>query len=354
MVARIETGTAWELVLSTLHVADRRRERPFDNQRAWRARARTVSRETRATLRRLGFHAVINLLGVVADLSGGRQASDFLSDLSHRPPADLAAYAIGFHRRIFRELTPPEVIAAALAGDRAARQEVLRTSYPDEPDWQATVRFLTSRSAADVGAQIRDALMDWHLHAFSEVERDVGEAQRRQRKNLVDEREAWTLHALMAKLLPGFTFTPAPTVNVVSFVPDAVIRPASVFLDHAQDYIAVFPIRDASEDPSEPPAQLVRVANALGDELRLRALKLIAQRPRGLADLANELGVPRTSLSYHIGVLRRAGLVTTGVEDGRWGRLRLADGGVDDVPRLFRDFLTSTGIQLSAPGTEGG
>jgi DNA-binding transcriptional ArsR family regulator len=73
----------------------------------------------------------------------------------------------------------------------------------------------------------------------------------------------------------------------------------------------VFPassiVREAR--PRIPPAQLVGVLRALGDDTRLRALRLIAERPRSTQELAPLVGVTEAGLSKQLRVLTEAGLL---------------------------------------------
>lgn len=73
----------------------------------------------------------------------------------------------------------------------------------------------------------------------------------------------------------------------------------------------VFPassiVREAR--PRIPPAQLVSVLRALADDTRLRALRLIAERPRSTQELAPLVGVTEAARSKHLRVLAEAGLL---------------------------------------------
>jgi DNA-binding transcriptional ArsR family regulator len=73
----------------------------------------------------------------------------------------------------------------------------------------------------------------------------------------------------------------------------------------------VFPassiVREAR--PRIPPAQLVGVLRALADDTRLRALRLIAERPRSTQELAPLVGVTEAALSKHLRVLAEVGLL---------------------------------------------
>jgi ArsR family transcriptional regulator len=78
----------------------------------------------------------------------------------------------------------------------------------------------------------------------------------------------------------------------------------------------------------------VQVLGALGDPIRLRILDLLGAGERCVCDLQETVGIAPNLLSYHLRVLREAGLVTTS-RRGRWIDYRL----VEDASRLVGDAL---------------
>jgi DNA-binding transcriptional ArsR family regulator len=72
--------------------------------------------------------------------------------------------------------------------------------------------------------------------------------------------------------------------------------------------VYIYPI--ATAPPSDvPPPELVRFYKALGDETRLRLLRLLAGREMYLQELARALGVSHVTVIHHITLLRAAQLV---------------------------------------------
>ncbi len=65
---------------------------------------------------------------------------------------------------------------------------------------------------------------------------------------------------------------------------------------------------------------------ALGDPVRLRIVRVLADGGRCVCDLRDEVPVAANLLSYHLRVLRDAGLVTA-TRRGRWVDYRLAADG---------------------------
>lgn len=73
---------------------------------------------------------------------------------------------------------------------------------------------------------------------------------------------------------------------------------------------------------------------ALSDPIRLRILDVLGSKQQCVCDLRETIGVAPNLLSYHLRVLREAGLVEAS-RRGRWVDYRLAD----DAPRLMNDAL---------------
>lgn len=335
---RIVPSTAAELLLSVLHLSDPVAKKRFGEAEWWQKRGKQAGVGATRPLQGLGQLGAINLLGLAFDAPDGVDASGLLAYLETLPPAEIVMTAAGVYRRTMRRQTNGDVMRAAVLGDRRAQAEFKETTI-DMPEWQRVVAFLVGRPAEETGSQVVAALRRWHEVAFSEREAEIARAQAECAASLHEIRPTWTVDALIAQVLPGVDYVPAAGIAEVAFVPDVVIRPGLVFLDHRMMSIASFPVASAEEGPDQPPEQLVRLGKALGDELRLRALRVMARGPISLGDLAAELGVPRTTLSHHIGVLRSAGLVTMGIDDGRWGRLRLRTDGIEHAPEIFRRYL---------------
>ncbi len=72
-------------------------------------------------------------------------------------------------------------------------------------------------------------------------------------------------------------------------------------------------------NPRETARSLAPVLKALSDENRLAILVLLAERPRTVVELTDELGIGQTLASHHLKALRDTGLVAATAE-GRANR----------------------------------
>jgi DNA-binding transcriptional ArsR family regulator len=105
-----------------------------------------------------------------------------------------------------------------------------------------------------------------------------------------------------------------PTVRRIVLAPSYFGRPFNSLTRLGEIQLISYPIADSSlgeRAGATPPAATLRLFRALGDETRLRILRLVSEQPRYLTELANELELSKPTVSHHMAQLRSAGLVTT-------------------------------------------
>lgn len=96
--------------------------------------------------------------------------------------------------------------------------------------------------------------------------------------------------------------------------------------------------------PTAPALDLARAAtlfHALSDQTRLAVLDLLRDGEQCVCDLQEALGAAQSRLSFHLRVLREAGLVTDRRE-GRWSYYLLNDAAVAELHDLSRRLGTTT------------
>ena len=86
---------------------------------------------------------------------------------------------------------------------------------------------------------------------------------------------------------------------------------------------------------SELYGQFARIGKALSSPHRIEILDLLAQAPRTVESLANELELSMGNASAHLQVLKEARLVETR-KDGLYVEYSLADEGVADLLQAMR------------------
>jgi DNA-binding transcriptional ArsR family regulator len=98
-------------------------------------------------------------------------------------------------------------------------------------------------------------------------------------------------------LAPSYFVWPHVRVNCDAPWPLTLVYPAGFVLGAARREL--------------PSGDLLHSLRALADGTRLRALKLIAERPRSTQELARLIGITEAGLSKHLRLMAQAGLLTT-------------------------------------------
>ena len=102
-----------------------------------------------------------------------------------------------------------------------------------------------------------------------------------------------------------------------------------------------YPVSDEALEAADPlaaPQAVVRLHRALGDETRLRILKLLAGRDLYLTEIAQQLELSKPTIKHHLALLRSAGLVTI-TESGTVIYYSLRRNRLDDASADIKRFL---------------
>ena len=84
------------------------------------------------------------------------------------------------------------------------------------------------------------------------------------------------------------------------------------------------------------PTQVARLFHALSDETRVRVVDMLATGEKCVCDLQDVVGAAQSRLSFHLKVLREAGLVNDR-RQGRWNFYSLRPGVLDEMAAYLQD-----------------
>ena len=84
-----------------------------------------------------------------------------------------------------------------------------------------------------------------------------------------------------------------------------------------------------------------RVFKALCDERRQRILELLHGGEKCACVLMEEVGMPQSSLSYHMKILCDSGIVESR-EEGKWTHYRISREGSENAVALLREITAVT------------
>ncbi|MGA9595704.1 MAG: metalloregulator ArsR/SmtB family transcription factor [Acidimicrobiia bacterium] len=143
--------------------------------------------------------------------------------------------------------------------------------------------------------------------------------------------------SLVESATNGVTFDASRAFRGVVLIPSNIIRPWTVLSENDGFGIFAYSVADEhlNADPDTPPTYLVDLFKALGDERRLRMLAMLSEGDHNLTEIADRVGLAKSTTHHHLRTLRSAGLVRVIVgEDKRYS--------------LRRDRLPDTGNLLKA------
>jgi FMN phosphatase YigB (HAD superfamily) len=93
--------------------------------------------------------------------------------------------------------------------------------------------------------------------------------------------------------------------------PSLLVRPYNFTFAGGDWRLFIYPVADAAlepHDPLAPPTDVLRLHRALGDDTRLRILRLLRDRDWYLTEIAERLELSKPTIKHHLAQLRAAGL----------------------------------------------
>jgi DNA-binding transcriptional ArsR family regulator len=225
---------------------------------------------------------------------------------------------------------PRALAAAALDGDATARETLLAGTG----DW---TRPTVTRALDDPDGELRSlrrALRAWQ-ERFAPLEPRIAAMLDRDVESRRREAGSMPLLDFVEKTTAGIRWVREPGVDRLVLAPSYFARPYNYLFEDHETRVICYPVADAAldGDASGLPTATVRLFKALGDESRLRILRLLADGDLYLTEIADRMGLSKPTVKHHMMQLRAAGLVavteTGGLTYYSLRRERLADASGD-------------------------
>ncbi|MFL5737553.1 MAG: ArsR/SmtB family transcription factor [Actinomycetota bacterium] len=310
----------FDLLVSLLTFHSREGAETFDCGPEWFDEVeRRMTPELRKALARLGPE-LSEEWGLLAGLAiGGPEAEEldaFFERLRAMDPIEFWLSLIGFHAPN-PDAPDRTVFVRAAGGDDDARSHV--RAWADRHGWGEDTHVMATlgRTPEELRETLCDVLELWRRDVYAPDEAPLRQA-------LLTDAEA--KRAMSASMPPdelidaasnGLEYTPQSWIRSVLLVPHVAMRPWNVLCSHDDVFILGYPVADETLgiDATAPPPALLRLYKALGDEKRLRMLKILAGSSATLQELADGVGLAKSSAHHHLVILRSAGLVRVTAEE---------------------------------------
>jgi DNA-binding transcriptional ArsR family regulator len=277
-------------------------------------------------------------LGLATDSTPISTVPEFIACLEEMAPRDLWLIMAGYHFLPLRQEIGAEPFRRAAEGNVAARRAIARADekWRDEVDQLPPFLDMTPR---EVRRTLLSVIRRWHEEIFSATESEA-------RRTL--DRDARSKRALASSTSPeklveiatnGIEFHGDTWIRAIVLVPHMVMRPWNATGAWEDRSIICYPVADESlgGDPGAPSPRMVRLYKALSDDKRLRILKRLASGRATLQELADSVGLAKSSTHHHMVILRSAGLVTVTDDPQRLYTLRPET--VPEASGMLHSFL---------------
>ena len=342
---RIVSGAAFELAAELAAFASGPARASLESGKPWIREVRALAGPD--LIRRVegwGFAVYGELTSFALETAAPYEPRQLVDRLRALTPDVVRRRLLGAESVPNRAMVSEGAFERGLAGDTAAARELRAALGPNRSARQSVDRLLAT-PAEDVQAEIAGIVEDWARRvspafAASSAAITARDVEAKQRLFATTP----TRDALRIAT-NGVDFEPDSWVKTVVIVPTVALRPFMGPVESGSTLILLCSVADDAleDDPGAPPRRLVKLAAALGDERRLRILHVLADAELTASEIADRLGVERTSIHHHLGILRSAGLLAIR-DDGinGWRYARRPDG-IGDVGTALTDYLGGTG-----------
>ena len=184
------------------------------------------------------------------------------------------------------------------------------------PEVRPTVTAIL-RDPEAMRTELVAALRVWNEAVISGERERVLPLIQREAAVLARQRSEMPLDRFIKVAMRGVEWQRPAGLRKIVFAPSYYCRPA-VFYHFWRGVLTfclpveadVLEAAQPSVDPGAPGEEILRFYEALGDDTRLRILRLLAEREMYLTELAEHLGLTKATTKHHMVRLRAAGCVT--------------------------------------------
>jgi len=188
----------------------------------------------------------------------------------------------------------------------------MKQAAKDHPFLPAYIEFISQVNVIDFKKHLLTVMSLWietvlHAdvdHLLAILKRDADEKNNMKEKLSPEEFVAWATD--------GTEYAPEPSVHRVLLIPQLTYRPWTIVSDIEGTKVFYYPIPNTSIFPDDkylPNYLFIQKHKALGDEVRLRMIKLLSERDYSLKEITEQLELGKSTVHHHLKILRAASLV---------------------------------------------
>ncbi|GEN54961.1 ArsR/SmtB family transcription factor [Halobacillus faecis] len=303
----VKHSLLWEAALGIAAITNEQLLDTLDyTDKQWKTIKASLSKEMLAHLeivQQKNTWKTILLLLHEKDMNLLEEFNQFVNELGEEELRYIALPYIGVKHQQERKL--------ASQGNRDA-VERLQEGSKDNAFFPNYVAYISQVDVSHLKNHIQEVMTGWYESVIQPdeakfkgiLERDASSKNKRLEKLEAEDFVEWATH--------GIRYLPEPSVYKVIMIPHFIYRPWNVEADIEGTKIFYYPVANESihpDDPYVPDQMLVQKFKVLGDENRLRMLKILMGGGRTLKEMTEEVGMGKTTVYHHLKLLKSARLI---------------------------------------------
>ncbi|WP_334071220.1 helix-turn-helix domain-containing protein [Paenibacillus sp. A14] len=202
----------------------------------------------------------------------------------------------------------------------------------------AYVPAVTGRDIARL-RQYAAPIRIWHEVYFQPIEAqyvDLLEEDAAEKRALVRKMDP---DALVEYASGGLVLEPELPIDHVVLIPSIHFRPINTYCFYERRLLIQYPLDLPELDEDEPPISLLRFTRALAKPERLRLLRYVANRPKSLPEMMEELQETEEHLMHHLMKLRVAGLLRVHLVDRDTEKFSIRPDGTSELNMFLESYI---------------
>ncbi|MDD1367739.1 metalloregulator ArsR/SmtB family transcription factor [Bacillus sp. MHSD17] len=206
----------------------------------------------------------------------------------------------------------------AASGDVTAIHE-LEALTQDHQFFSTYIRFICDVDVQVLKAHLIAVMTGWYESVIQKEEEEILSILKRDYEAKSEMNKKMKPEEFVEWATGGVHYMPEPSVHHVLLIPQITYRPWNIEADVEDTKVFHYPVANESihpEDPYEPNYFLVQKHKALGDEARLRIVKMLFEQERTLQEITERLQLGKSTVHHHLKLLRAAKLVD--ICDGKY------------------------------------
>ena len=311
---KIESSLLWECALGIAAITNTRLIDTLERSKAsWDKLKKSLSSPLQKDLEFVEKNNTWKSLLLLLHQREFRALPEFISYLDDLEDEKFKYHCIPYIGIKFQELR-----MLASKGDVASRNR-LKEQTDDNPYYPGYIEFICTSNVHNLKKHLKSVMNRWYEEVILPEQETLSGILTRDRQSKKEMSEKLNPEAMVEWATGGITYLPEPSVHTVLLIPQYTYRPWNVEGDVEGVKVFYYPVANESiypDDKDMPNFFLVQKHKALGDDARLRMVKLLKGSERTLQEITNELSMGKSTVHHHLKILRSARLVD--IQDGKY------------------------------------